>query len=149
MFAKSARATFDSVHESFAICAKKRRPTAWIVACHRLTAAYRMAEKLPQAAEQTQNFMISPTQGDTGTPTGSGNTEPADASKSSRTSLRVMAREAAREVESRIILNVLEHHHWNRRRTAEALKISYRSLMYKMKYCKLREDNPSGGSEMK
>jgi DNA-binding NtrC family response regulator len=57
-----------------------------------------------------------------------------------------MAREAAREVESRIILSALEHHHWNRRRTAEALKISYRSLMYKMKYCKLREGNREGNA---
>jgi DNA-binding NtrC family response regulator len=54
-------------------------------------------------------------------------------------SFRRMVREAVREVESRIILEALVRHQWNRRRTAEALSISYRSLMYKMKYCKLRQ----------
>jgi transcriptional regulator with PAS, ATPase and Fis domain len=57
------------------------------------------------------------------------------------TSLRKLARDAARDMESRIILHALQQHHWNRRRTAEALNISYRSLMYKMKYCNLR--NPA------
>ena len=54
-------------------------------------------------------------------------------------SFRRMVREAVREVESRIILETLVRHQWNRRRTALALSISYRSLMYKMKYCKLRQ----------
>jgi DNA-binding NtrC family response regulator len=93
--------------------------------------------------------MISPTNGGTGAQSSGSNSDTADISKSNRTSLRAMAREAAREVESRIILSALEHHRWNRRRTAEALKISYRSLMYKMKYCKLREGDPPRGSEMK
>ena len=35
-------------------------------------------------------------------------------------------------------MQALEQHHWNRRRTAEALRISYRSLMYKMKSCDIR-----------
>lgn len=54
-------------------------------------------------------------------------------------SLRIRVRHAAKQVESTIIREALEQHHWNRRRTAEALKISYRSLMYKMKTCQLRE----------
>jgi len=53
-------------------------------------------------------------------------------------SLRMRVRNAARQVESNIIREALEQHHWNRRRTAEALKISYRSLMYKMKAGALR-----------
>jgi transcriptional regulator with PAS, ATPase and Fis domain len=57
-------------------------------------------------------------------------------------SLRVRVQHAARQVESRIIREVLEQHHWNRRRTAAALKISYRSLMYKMKTCNLRDASP-------
>ena len=56
-------------------------------------------------------------------------------------SLRIQVRLAAREVESRIIKEALEQHHWNRRRTAEALQISYRSLMYKMKTCHLRDSD--------
>ena len=54
-------------------------------------------------------------------------------------SLRIRVRHAAKLVESKIIREALEQHHWNRRRTAEALKISYRSLMYKMKTCNLRD----------
>lgn len=57
-------------------------------------------------------------------------------------SLRIRVRHAARQVESSIIREALEQHHWNRRRTAEALKISYRSLMYKMKMCNLRDSSP-------
>ena len=63
------------------------------------------------------------------------------------TSLRAVAREAARQMESRIILETLAQHRWNRRRTAEALRISYRSLMYKMKYCKLRDEDQFQGPE--
>lgn len=103
----------------------------------------------PNGRTDANAFMTSSTNGGTGAQSRGGNSDSADLSKSSRTSLRAMAREAAREVESRIILNALEHHHWNRRRTAEALKISYRSLMYKMKYCRLREADPPRGSEMK
>jgi two-component system, NtrC family, response regulator AtoC len=40
---------------------------------------------------------------------------------------------AVRALESRIILRTLEKHHWNRRLAARALKISYRSLMYRLK----------------
>lgn len=58
---------------------------------------------------------------------------------SGRASLRDRVREAARQTESQIIMDALEKHRWNRRRTAEALRISYRSLMYKMKYCNLRD----------
>jgi transcriptional regulator with PAS, ATPase and Fis domain len=36
----------------------------------------------------------------------------------------------------------LDQHRWNRRRAAKALNISYRSLMYKMKYCGLRNGAP-------
>ena len=53
-------------------------------------------------------------------------------------SLRERVRQATRQVESEIILEALEQHRWNRRRTAEALRISYRLLMYKMKSCNLR-----------
>jgi len=58
-------------------------------------------------------------------------------------SLREAAFEARKQAEARIILAALDKHRWNRRRTAEALNISYRSLMYKMKYCGLRDDGLS------
>ncbi len=56
----------------------------------------------------------------------------------SRTSLRERVRQATRELEAAIILQTLEQHRWNRRHTATALNISYRSLMYKMKLCDVR-----------
>ena len=54
-------------------------------------------------------------------------------------SLRERVREATKQIESKIILETLEQHRWNRRRAAEALRISYRLLMYKMKSGNLRE----------
>jgi DNA-binding NtrC family response regulator len=59
---------------------------------------------------------------------------------------RKRVRQATREIESQIILEALEKHRWNRRRTAEELRISYRLLMYKMKNCNLREASPVGRS---
>jgi len=59
---------------------------------------------------------------------------------SARDSLRETVRQAARQIESQIIMDALQKHRWNRRRTAEALKISYRSLMYKMKNGNLRHE---------
>jgi DNA-binding NtrC family response regulator len=55
-------------------------------------------------------------------------------------SLRERVRQATKQIESEIILETLEQHRWNRRRTAEALRISYRLLMYKMKSCNLRDE---------
>jgi len=58
-------------------------------------------------------------------------------------SLREAAFEARKRAEAEIILAALDKHRWNRRRAAEALNISYRSLMYKMKYCGLRNGGPA------
>jgi two-component system response regulator AtoC len=65
-----------------------------------------------------------------------------DAESADRTSLRARVRQIIVKTESEIIRETLERYHWNRRKTAEALQISYRSLMYKMKHCKLRDDGP-------
>ena len=59
-------------------------------------------------------------------------------------SLREKVRHATRQIESEIILEALDQHRWNRRRTAEALRISYRLLMYKMKNCNLRDNGHVG-----
>jgi two-component system response regulator AtoC len=60
--------------------------------------------------------------------------------QSDRDSLRETVRQAARQIESQIIMDALQNNRWNRRRTAEALNISYRSLMYKMKNGNLRHE---------
>ncbi|HTP34921.1 MAG TPA: sigma 54-interacting transcriptional regulator [Candidatus Acidoferrales bacterium] len=57
------------------------------------------------------------------------------------TTLKERVKQESKRVETEIILQVLEQHRWNRRRTAEALNISYRSLMYKMKNCNIRGEN--------
>ena len=52
--------------------------------------------------------------------------------------LKEQVKQASSRMEGEIILRALEQHRWNRRRTAEALRISYRSLLYKMKNCNIR-----------
>jgi two-component system, NtrC family, response regulator AtoC len=47
--------------------------------------------------------------------------------------LKRIAKQAVREMERNLILSVLQANHWNRRRTAEVLKISYRALIYKIR----------------
>ncbi len=48
-------------------------------------------------------------------------------------SLKELTRRAARELELKVILKVLEANNWNRRRSAKALSISYRALIYKIR----------------
>jgi len=50
-----------------------------------------------------------------------------------RVSLVQLTRHAKLAMESRIILDALRANQWNRKRTANALNISYRSLLYKLK----------------
>ena len=48
-------------------------------------------------------------------------------------SLKVASRAAARRAERELILRALEQTHWNRKRAARELQISYKSLLYKIK----------------
>ncbi len=48
-------------------------------------------------------------------------------------SLKKVLRQATKDLESRIILNILQANEWNRKRAARAMSISYRALLYKMK----------------
>ena len=48
-------------------------------------------------------------------------------------SLKRAAREASRKVERQLILESLERTHWNRKRSARELQISYKALLYKLK----------------
>ncbi len=47
--------------------------------------------------------------------------------------LKEIAREAVREREKSFIFEALQANQWNRRKTAQALKISYRALIYKIR----------------
>jgi two-component system response regulator AtoC len=48
-------------------------------------------------------------------------------------SLKKVTRQATHDLERKIILKVLQAHHWNRKRAARALNISYRALLYKIR----------------
>ncbi len=50
-----------------------------------------------------------------------------------RVSLKSLARQEVQELERKIILKTLRATQWNRKRAARALKISYRTLLYKIK----------------
>ena len=48
-------------------------------------------------------------------------------------SLKAAARAASREAERELILEALNRTRWNRKRAAQELQISYKSLLYKLK----------------
>jgi len=48
-------------------------------------------------------------------------------------SLKKLTKQAVRELERKVILKVLQTHHWNRKQAARALSISYRALLYKIR----------------
>jgi two-component system, NtrC family, response regulator AtoC len=52
--------------------------------------------------------------------------------EASPVSLKRLAKDATKEMERNVILEALRANQWNRRRTAQALKISYRALIYKI-----------------
>ena len=56
----------------------------------------------------------------------------ADVDVSQPISLKTVTKKATHELERQIILKVLKAHNWNRQKTAKWLKISYRSLLYKL-----------------
>jgi two-component system response regulator AtoC len=58
---------------------------------------------------------------------------PAEACEPRAYSLKQAARAASREAERELILKALEHTRWNRKRAAQELQISYKSLLYKLK----------------
>ncbi len=60
-------------------------------------------------------------------------------------SLKEAAREASRHAERAMILNQLERTHWNRKRTARELQISYKALLYKLKQLGLDGSDQTGG----
>jgi two-component system, NtrC family, response regulator AtoC len=59
-------------------------------------------------------------------------------------SLKRIAKDAVRDMERNIILQALRANQWNRRKTAQALKISYRALMYKISEAGLSSKSSAG-----
>ncbi len=56
--------------------------------------------------------------------------------------LKHIAQQATRRMERDVILKVLQANHWNRRKAAEILKISYRALLYKARQAGLPAKRP-------
>jgi two-component system response regulator AtoC len=56
-----------------------------------------------------------------------------DSARSRSLPLKSIAKDAIRELERNVILEALRSNQWNRRKTAQALKISYRALIYKIR----------------
>jgi two-component system response regulator AtoC len=55
--------------------------------------------------------------------------------------LKQIASDAIKEMEGKVILEALRANHWNRRKTAQALKISYRALIYKIRNAGIPQRN--------
>src|SRR6202043_3670537 len=58
-------------------------------------------------------------------------------------SLKKLTRQATRELERKVILKVLQAHHWNRKQAARALSISYRALLDKIRHAGLPPNRSS------
>ena len=58
---------------------------------------------------------------------------PIPTENSGTSSLKAAARAASRRTERELILKALEQTHWNRKKAAQELQISYKSLLYKIK----------------
>jgi len=59
-------------------------------------------------------------------------------------SLKQAARDASRRAERELILDTLSRTHWNRKRAARELQISYKALLYKLKQIGIDDDNTLG-----
>jgi len=57
--------------------------------------------------------------------------------------LKVVTRQTVQRLEKKIILQTLIAHHWNRKRAAKDLKISYRALLYKIRQAGLPSRRPA------
>jgi len=58
---------------------------------------------------------------------------PIEISENGQIPLKRIAKQAVREMERELILKVLQANHWNRRKAAQVLAISYRALIYKIR----------------
>ncbi len=56
-----------------------------------------------------------------------------------RPSLKEIQRQAIQKVENQVISEVLDKTNWNRKKSAELLKISYKALLYKIKECGIQK----------
>jgi two-component system response regulator AtoC len=60
-------------------------------------------------------------------------------------SLKEVSRAASHQAERELILKALHRTHWNRKRAARELQISYKALLYKVKQIGMEETAESSG----
>lgn len=77
---------------------------------------------------------------------------PLEVVEGSTVSLKKITKQLVGELEKQVILKSLQVHDWNRKKTAQALKISYRALLYKIRDAGLSSRRtaprvPSGSSQ--
>lgn len=70
----------------------------------------------------------------------SGTAKPSISAPVQLTSLKLAARAASEKAERELILRALDRTHWNRKRAARELQISYKSLLYKIKQIGVSEE---------
>lgn len=63
------------------------------------------------------------------------------AAKASASSLKLVSRTASRRAEREMILKALESTRWNRKRAAQQLQVSYKSLLYKIKQLEVQNSD--------
>lgn len=68
---------------------------------------------------------------------------PSEVAEAPGSSLKDAARAASREAERQLIMKALARTHWNRKRAAQQLQISYKSLLYKLKQIGLEDSSTS------
>jgi two-component system, NtrC family, response regulator AtoC len=73
----------------------------------------------------------------------------ADVDVSEPISLKVITKKATHDLERQIILKVLKANNWNRQKTAKWLKISYRSLLYKLNEVSAEDSTVLGGGTVR
>jgi DNA-binding NtrC family response regulator len=66
---------------------------------------------------------------------------PAQGTSLVKRSLKAASRAASQQAEQELILQTLTRTHWNRKRAAEALQISYKSLLYKLKQIRVPDSD--------
>lgn len=65
-----------------------------------------------------------------------------EATEDGKIPLKRISQQVSRRIEHDVILKVLQANQWNRRKTAETLKISYRALLYKVRQAGLPARRP-------
>jgi DNA-binding NtrC family response regulator len=109
--------------------------------------SYSWPGNLRELSNTVRNYLLAPNTDSLRSEIGARSTaQAAGKTDEAKLSLKDQVRRASRRLEAEIILRTLERYRWNRRRTAQSLMISYRSLLYKMKEFNVRGEAAESGA---